>query len=62
VLEHSGANPIFDVVAAAGFEHNRIDAVEAEQMREHEPGRSGADDADLCARLVILTASAGRGL
>jgi hypothetical protein len=59
VLEHSGANSIFDMVAAAGLEHDGIDAVGAKQMRQHESGWSGSDDGDLGARhfrVVILTA------
>ena len=48
-LEHPGADPRLDVLAAAVLEHDRVDAFEVEQVRERQPGRPGADDPDLRA-------------
>ena len=36
-----------DVVAAAVFDHHRVDAVQMQQVREQQPGWAGADDANL---------------
>ena len=49
LLEHAGADPLLDVVAAAVLEHDRLDARTLEQPRERQAGRAGADDADLRA-------------
>ena len=48
LLEHPGADALLDVLAAARLEHDRVDALELQQAGEHETGRAGADDADLC--------------
>ena len=47
LLEHAGADPVLDVVAAAALEHDRLDARAVEQLGEREAGRAGADDPDL---------------
>ena len=47
LLEHAGADAALDVLAAARLEHDRLDPAQVQQVREHEPGRPGADDADL---------------
>ena len=47
LLEHAGADAVLDVLAAAVLEHDRLDALAFEQARERQPGRAGADDADL---------------
>ena len=49
LLEHAGANPVLDVVAATVLEDDRLDAFALEQARQRQPGRSGADDRHLCA-------------
>ncbi len=53
LFEQAGANPLFDVLAAASFEHDGLDAREVEQMREHQARRSRADDADLSAMIHL---------
>jgi hypothetical protein len=40
---------MLDVLAVAVLEHHRLDPVQMEQLREHEPGGPRADDADLGA-------------
>ena len=47
LLEHAGPDPVLDVVAAAVLEHDGIDALEVEQVREGQAGGAGADDPDL---------------
>ena len=47
LLENARADAVLDVFAAAVLEHDALDAVDLEQPREREPGRAGADDADL---------------
>ena len=47
LLEHAGPDPVLAVLARAGLEHHRLDALAREQLREREPGRAGADDRDL---------------
>ena len=49
LLEHAGAHALDHVVPAAVLDDDRIDAVQVQQVAEHQPGGSGADDADLCA-------------
>ena len=41
---------VLDVVAAAVLEHDRLDPLPLEQPGERQPGRAGADDADLRAQ------------
>ena len=50
LLEHAGADPVLDVVAAAVLEHDRLDPRAVEQLRQREPRRAGTDDRDLRAR------------
>ena len=52
LLEHARAQPPLDVRAVAALEHDRLDALECEQMREHQPRGPGADDRDLGALFV----------
>ena len=47
LLEHAGAHPLLDVLAAARLEHDGLDPVQVQQVGEQQAGRAGADDADL---------------
>ncbi len=49
LLQQPGADPMLDVMTAAGLEHDGIDSRAAQQQRQHEPGRTRADDPDLRA-------------
>jgi len=49
VLQDAGANAVFNVVAGVGFEYDRFNAFEVQEMGEEQSGRSGSDDADLSA-------------
>ena len=51
VLEHAGTHPVLDVVAIARLEHHRLDALQVQQVRQQQPGRSGTDDRHLGAHL-----------
>jgi hypothetical protein len=47
LLENPRPDPPLDVVAAAQLEDDRLDAGQVQEVREHQPRRAGADDADL---------------
>jgi hypothetical protein len=44
LLEHAGAHPVLDVLARAVLEHDGLDALELEQLPEHQAGGPGPDD------------------
>ena len=50
VLEHAGAHAVLDVGPVALLEHDAVDVARREQVGEHEPGRTGADDRHLGRR------------
>ena len=50
LLEHARANPLDHVLPAALFEDDGVDALEMQQLPEHQSGGARADDADLGAR------------
>ena len=47
LLEHARADPRLDVLAAPVLDHDGVDALQVEQVREHQAGRAGTDDPDL---------------
>ena len=47
LLEHARPDPGLDVVPAVALEHDRIDALPLQQMRQQQARRARADDADL---------------
>jgi hypothetical protein len=47
LFQNAGTNAADNVLAAAALEHDIIDAVQLQQLREQQTGRSGADDCDL---------------
>ena len=49
LFENTGAHALLHVLAAAIFENDGFDAVEMQQMREHQACGPGADDANLRA-------------
>ena len=49
LLQHACAYALLDSLPTARLEHERLDALELEQLRQHESRRPGADDADLRA-------------
>ena len=49
VFQDAGANAVLDVVARAGFQDDRFDAAQVQQVRQQQAGRARADDADLGA-------------
>src|SRR6516225_1937262 len=51
LLEDTRPHALLNVVAAAVLDHHRLDALEMEQMRQQQPGRTSADDPDLGAQL-----------
>src|SRR5919112_2973407 len=57
VLEHTGTDRRLHLLAAAQLEHDRLDALQVQQVREQRPRRSTSDDPNLCshARSSSLT-------
>ena len=47
-LQHAGANPLQHVGAGLPLQHDAVDAVAIENMREQQAGGPAADDGDLC--------------
>ncbi len=47
LLDHTGADPLLAVLAAARLDDDRLDPLGLEDPRQGQPGRAGADDADL---------------
>ena len=52
LLEHARAHALDHVLPAAVLEDDGVDALEMQQMPEHQAGGPGADDAHLGAREV----------
>src|SRR5437667_262308 len=50
----AGPHSALDVVAAASLENDGGNALPVEEMGQHEPGRTRADDADLSSRHPTL--------
>ena len=54
LLEQAGAHALLDVRARTALEHDRLDARALQHQRERQPGRPGADDADLRAHAASI--------
>src|SRR5262245_25845071 len=52
LLEQAGADAALDVGAAAVLQDDGLDAHKVQEVREHEAGGPGADDADLGAHVL----------
>ena len=57
VLQDARADSTLDVLAAARFEHDGVDAVQVKELRQHEAGRAGAHDRDLGAGHPAVSAA-----
>ena len=51
LFEHACPDPILDVVAAVPLEHDRLDVLQVQKVREHQPRRPRPDDPNLCAHV-----------
>src|SRR6185369_1397582 len=49
LLEHAGANTLFNVLAGVHLENDGIDAFQMQEVRKNESGGTGSDDSNLCA-------------
>lgn len=54
MLEHASPNRRLYCVATAKLEHDRLDALEVQQVREHQPSRPASDDPYLCTHHALL--------
>src|SRR5580698_11234107 len=50
LLQHTGADALFTILAGTGLENDRFDSLEMQQVGEHQSGGAGAYDSDLRAR------------
>jgi len=50
LLEDPGSHSLFDILAATILNYDRINSLQMQKMRKHEPGRPRADDSDLRTR------------
>ena len=60
LLQHAGAHAVFHIGAAARFEHDAVDALAIEQMREEEARGPRADDSDLRVHFPSRTSKTRR--
>ncbi len=56
LLQHAGAHAVFHIGAAARFQHDAVDALAIEQMREEQARGARADDDDLRVHFLSRTA------
>src|ERR1700733_10970885 len=54
LLEHSGADALFNVLAAASLDYNRFDSLQMEKMRQHQSRGARPDDPDLRAQAHLF--------
>jgi hypothetical protein len=50
LFQKACADALFDIFSAARFDHDGFDSLQVEQVREHQPCGTRADDADLSAQ------------
>ncbi len=58
-FEHARPDALFTVLAAAVLQDHRINALQVQQVREHQPCRARSHDADLRAYLAHFPAFSG---
>src|SRR5262249_55286340 len=54
VLDQAGANSVFNVIAAAVLNNDRLDALQMKEPCKHQPGRACPNDSDLRAHCHVL--------
>jgi hypothetical protein len=47
LLEDSGSHPLLTVLASSSLDHDRMNALSVQQMRQDKPCRSSSHNADL---------------
>src|SRR6185437_6340631 len=53
MLDQAGADAVLDVLAAAVLDDDRVDALQGEQVSEHQPRRACSDNPDLGAHRFL---------
>jgi hypothetical protein len=49
LLQDAGSHPLLTVLSAPSFDHNRINSLPVQEMRQNKPRRSSAHNPNLCA-------------
>jgi hypothetical protein len=49
LFQHAGADALFDVLARAYLEYDRVDPFQVQKVRKNQPGGTSPNDANLCA-------------
>jgi len=62
LLEQLRTDPALEVIARAVLDDHRLDARALQQQCEREPRRPGADNANLCAQLLLLLGAEANGV
>jgi len=55
LLQHARANPLLHIMASTRFKNYRLDSLQIEQMRKHQPRRPRADYPDLGAHAFSIS-------
>ena len=48
LLEQAGANALLAIGSVLRLDYDRLNALEVQKMREHQPRRPGSHNSDLC--------------
>jgi hypothetical protein len=54
LFEYPGPDPCFHIFAGLAFQHDRLDALQMQQVCERQPRRPRSDNPDLCANFCHL--------
>ena len=57
LLQHAGPDTLLDVLPAPGLDHHRLDALQVQQVRQHQTGRAGAHDSNLSVHAPVTPRS-----
>ena len=49
LLQHASAHPALHILARVAFQHHAFDSLQMQKVRQHQPGRAGADNTHLCS-------------
>jgi hypothetical protein len=62
LLKHPGSDSVFNILAAAAFDHDRVDTPQMKQVGEQEPSRPASNDRDLGTHSVHASSQTSRAV